>query len=380
LLLLCRRAAGWRDLVLAARPDVIVVPFSHECAHLSLSLRCLSLLCTHAHTSQTLTPFSRCAHRHGTLDGLLRDVTAALARADSAAGGAASDAGLISIGILSHWKPGAVGLVRGARLNAHHVGASAPLRAALARLAALLRREEERADAAPPALHVLHWPPGRSGADAASAALLRQLAALMGCAVLARGGEGDTSAGHNARHDALGDLYFARGALRGWDAAHVVPFAPSRRAWRRREAAHTADGRYGGSGGDDDSPPGTPLGGAAAAAAAGARLAAVRAYHDAAVDAVNSAAPARGAPRPQRVPLLVLDNLSYYGANDHGEGGSDPVAWVPPMRDGGGGGEALPAWSPAPHAPRAPGRNTPEQVRVALRAGACASVSRWAVF
>jgi hypothetical protein len=31
LLLLCRRAAGWRDLVAAARPDVIVVPFSHEC-------------------------------------------------------------------------------------------------------------------------------------------------------------------------------------------------------------------------------------------------------------------------------------------------------------------------------------------------------------
>ncbi len=255
--------------------------------------------------------------------------------------------------------------MRGARLNARHVGAAAPLRAALARLAALLRREDDSGNDArgtDAALHVLHWPPGRA-ADAASGALLRQLGALMGCAVRARGGEGDGSAG-SAHRDAFGDLYFARGALRGWDAAHAVPFAPSRRAWRRRDAA---DGPYSAAGGgDDDSPPGTPLAGAAAAAAAAARLAAVRAYHDAAVDAINNAAaaapPAPGAPRPRAVPLLVLDNLSYEAAlarsGEHG-GGLDPDAWA--GADGGGG--ATHAWSPAPHAPRAPGRHTPEQVR-----------------
>ncbi len=301
LLLLCTRAADWRELAAQAAPGVVVVPFNHE---------------------------------HGTLDALMRDVDAALWAAppdgpddDHAPPPAPPTVPgrpaplpplrcVASVGLLSHFKPGAAGLVRGARLSAAHVAGAPALRGALARLGAALAAGRHPASA----MHVLHFPapPG----DAASAHLLRQTAALMGCAVAAR---------HPAAPgpDALGDLYFRRGALRAWERAHhPLPFAPSRRGSRRNAASVAFSETE-----DDDATPrhGVWAAPEVAAAAAAARLAAVRAYAEAAAEAATAAPPQQARPQQQRVPLLVLDGLSA---------STQPFDEAP--------------WSPAPMAPRLP--------------------------
>ncbi len=303
LLLLCQRAADWRQLAAAAAPGVVVVPFSHECVFVvSFAPRIfLHLLTLHAPCLY--------AHRHGTLDALLSDIAAACARsaaaaaaafaatiaatlqgADAAAALASEDAdddddafalsgGVVSVAILSHFKPGAVGLVRGARLSGAHVAASPPVRAFLARaVAALHLPSRDAARHGRPTLHLLHFPaaPG----DAASAALLQQLSALTGCVVAPR-------ASNDAARDAIGDLYFTRGGLREWEAAHAVPFAPSARAGRRRAGAGESFGAAR-----------APLRGAEAEAEAATRAAAVRAYRAAAEDAAE----AHEQPLPQRMP------------------------------------------------------------------------------
>jgi hypothetical protein len=145
----------------------------------------------------------------------------------------------------------------------------------------------------------------------------------MGCAVTAR---------HPAAPgpDAMGDLYFRRGALRAWERAHPVPFAPSRRGARRNAASAAVAASETE---DDDATPRHGVWAAleVAAAAASARLAAVQAYADAAAEAATAPPPPAARPQQQRVPLLVLDGLSA---------STQPADEVP--------------WSPAPMAPRLP--------------------------
>jgi hypothetical protein len=196
LLLLSHRTRGWEALKAGAQPGVIVIDFSHE---------------------------------HGTVEGVLHAVSAALGgvlQYQPLNGGAGTGSigsqrlprGVLrSIGILSPHKPGAVGLVRGHRLSVAHVSGQPAVRAALSHLTGCLSLERNDG------LHLLHWPQAMSARDSSLVARLQEL-----CCCSVEGGA----------H--LSGTYIQGSALRAWQASYPQPtdrFTPSTRNARRAATA-----------------------------------------------------------------------------------------------------------------------------------------------